>query len=682
MTRRITAVLTAMAATALVLSCTGEQQPEQKPGTEPTTEVKTVFTASAFENETKTALGDKADGKYPVLWAEGDCISVNGVVSEALTAEEAGGKKANFTVKGAVEAPYTAIYPSSARVSENSVKFVSAQTPAEAGFDPAAAIMVASGESTTLEFRQLCAYLRIVVNYPTNCTRRASKAVFKGNASEDVAGDFGFSAGEDGGVTLGEVSGAGAKTLTLTPADAEGGLVNFCMALPPQTFKSGFSLEFSDAKGCFLKAETTAEVALKQGVILNAPELTFTALDNTTSDLDEVEAGQLTIVWDKPVQITELKSGYGRAHRLNDGRLMASYASAGTSYCKFSSDKGKTWGGEKKVKSASGTPGQLDIVRYVMDTPDFAQLSSTNPYRPGRIIYAINERGFKDSKDSDGKTNRTDEYPYRISVCCSDDAGATWTYSGVVYKSSSNKERGCYEPFVLELPDGTVQIYFADKSPYSEDYQNISLIESKDGGESWSELRIVCYTDKLRDGMPTATIYNDYIYLAIEHLTPGKEQFYPQVVYNPISEKWNSMVPSSSPYRFDPFETSLASDTIYSGAPYIAQTDNYFLISYQTADVGKWGRVLAENHRLMEVQICPKSEMTGAKFEGLMRVQSRISGVYGVTKGMNWPSLCPLGGDEFLAIYELHDITAAGGSEDPHVWAVRGRITTSTPEFE
>ena len=585
-------------------------------------------------------------------------------------------------MKGAVEAPYTAIYPSSARVSENSVKFVSAQTPAEAGFDPAAAIMVASGESTSLEFRQLCAYLRIVVNYPANCTRRASKAVFKGNGSEDVAGDFSFSAGEDGSVTLGEVFGAGAKTLTLTPADAEGGLVNFCMALPPQTFKSGFSLEFSDAKGCFLKTETTAEVALKQGVILNAPELTFTALDNTTSDLDEVEAGQLTIVWDKPVQITELKSGYGRAHRLNDGRLIASYASAGTSYCKFSADNGKTWGGEKKVKSASGTPGQLDIVRYVMDTPDFAQLSSTNPYRPGRIIYAINERGFKDFKDSDGKTNRTDEYPYRISVCCSDDAGATWTYSGVVYKSSSNKERGCYEPFVLELPDGTVQIYFADKSPYSEDYQNISLIESKDGGESWSESRIVCYTDKLRDGMPTATIYNGNIFLAIEHLNSDNSQFHPQIVYNPVTANWNSPVLSPSSYRFDPFETSLASNTIYSGAPYIAQTDNYFLISYQTVDVSKWGQKPAEFHRLMEVQICPKSEMTGAKFEGKMRVKTRIPAGDGVKTGINWPSLCPLGGDEFLAIYELHDITDAGGSVSPHVWAVRGRITTSTPEFE
>ena len=84
----------------------------------------------------------------------------------------------------------------------------------------------------------------------------------------------------------------------------------------------------------------------------------------------------------------------------------------------------------------------------------------------------------------------------------------------------------------------------------------------------------------------------------------------------------------------------------------------------------------------MEVQICPKSEMSGAKFEGRMRVKTRIPKGDGVQTGINWPSLCPLGGDEFLAVFELHDITAAGGSVNPHVWAVRGRITTSTPEFK
>lgn len=679
-----------MTAAMAVAACTGEPQPNQQPGTEPEHEIKTVFAASTVETLTKTSLGDKtADGHYPVLWSEGDRISVNGVVSEALTADEAGKNKANFTVKGEMPAaPYTAIYPSSARVSENSVKFVSAQTPSESGFDPNAAIMAVQSSGEQLDFHHLAAYLRITVVYPENCKRRATKAVFCGNDSEAVAGEFGISFDESGAPVSGDVNGAGEKSITVTASETSeatavtnAGLTNFCIAMPALTFAKGFQIEFSDAKGVFLRAETSSSVELKQGVILKAPELTFTALDNTTSDLEEVEEGQLRIVWDTPVQIAEIKSGYGRVHRLNDGRLMASYTSSGTSYCKFSADNGKTWTGEKVVQAASGKPGQLDIVRYVMDTPDFAQLSSSNRYKPGRIIYAINERGFKDSKDAGGNKDRTDEYPYRISVCFSDDAGATWTNSEVVYKSSSNKERGCYEPFVLELPDGTVQIYFADKSPYSEDYQNISVIESKDGGESWGESRIVCYTDKLRDGMPTATIYNDNIFLAIEHLSLGKSQFYPQIVCNPVSASWSSSVLSPSPYRFDPFETSLASDTIYSGAPYIAQTDNYFLISYQTADVGKWGQKTAEAHRLMEVQICPKSEMTGATFEGRMRVRTRIPKGDGVQTGINWPSLCPLGGDEFLAIFELHDIKGSS-SDNPHVWAVRGRITTSTPEFK
>ncbi len=80
----------------------------------------------------------------------------------------------------------------------------------------------------------------------------------------------------------------------------------------------------------------------------------------------------------------------------------------------------------------------------------------------------------------------------------------------------------------------------------------------------------------------------------------------------------------------------------------------------------------------MEVQICPKSEMTGDKFEGKMRVKMQIPEGDGVKTGINWPAICPLGGDEFLALYELHDI-ATGKLQ---VNAVRGRITTSTPEFE
>lgn len=45
---------------------------------------------------------------------------------------------------------------------------------------------------------------------------------------------------------------------------------------------------------------------------------------------------------------------------------------------------------------------------------------------------------------------------------------------------------------------GEVQIYFSDETPYykqSRSYQNISVIESKDGGDSWSKARLIAVSD-------------------------------------------------------------------------------------------------------------------------------------------------------------------------------------------
>jgi len=668
----ITSIFAMMTAAMAVAACTGEPQPNQQPGTEPEHEIKTVFAASTVETLTKTSLGDKtADGHYPVLWSEGDRISVNGVVSEALTADEAGQNKANFTVKGEMPAaPYTAIYPSSARVSEYSVKFVSAQTPSEAGFDPNAAIMAVQSSGEQLDFHHLAAYLRITVAYPENCKRCATKAVFCGNDSEAVAGEFGISFDESGAPVSGDVNGAGEKSITVTASEGAGatagtaGLTNFCIAMPAQTFAKGFKIEFSDAKGVFLKAETSSCVELKQGIILKAPELTFTALDNTTSDLEEVETGQFRIVWDTPVAIDANGGTYVRVHRLNDGRLMATYTSGNAGQRRFSSNNGSTWTEKTTILPAYTENG----LTYRMDNIEFAQLSPSNPYKPGRIIYAVNERG---------KSSDASKTAYHISICTSDDNGVSVSELTRIHTSATSV--GCYEPFILELPDGTVQIYFADEMETGNPpYQKIRVIESTDGGETWGNLRDACYTETRRDGMPTAMLYNDNIYLAIEHYAADGEQLHPQVVYNPISDRWVNTVYASSPYRFDPFETPLASSTIYNGAPYIAQTDNYFIIAYQTMAAS----MLTNAYRVMEVQICPKSEMSGATFERKMRVKTRIPEGDGVKTGINWPAICPLGGDEFLALYELHEITTAGKEVKLKVKAVRGRITTSTPEFK
>lgn len=636
----------------------------------PELETETVFTAVSDGTTTKTALGEKTDGKYPVIWSEGDCIIVNGVVSKPLTAEAAGSNTSTFTMGKTLTPPYTAIYPADA-LNSDQITIKSEQMPVAGNFDPATAIMAAQSETTGLRFRQLCAYLRIKVNYPSSCDRQATKAVFRGNASESVAGQFSFNVNA-GNPVLGNVSGDGVKTITLTPAGNETSLADFCIAIPPQIFKEGFSIMFSDDRGTFLKATTSTQVELKAGVITNAPELTFTALENTTSDIEEVDGNILGITWDKPVLVSGWCSAYGRAHRLNDGRLMICYSNTWHGYARFSNDDGATWTGAKIVVPAY----KKDSLSHRMDNPEFAQLSASNPHHPGRIIYAVNER-VKDTKVAN--KDKT-VYPFHISISTSDDNGATWSSLKKLY--SSNNVSGCYEPFVLELPDGIVQIYFADETPYARDKitdQNISVIESKDGGDTWGEKRVVCYTFRMRDGMPTATVYNSNIYVAIEANGDGY-QFFPQIVYNTVADNWSRLVGAPSIYRFDPFQKSLKSAEIYSGAPYLIQTDNYFVMSYQTTD-GAPQSTHAERykHTVMEVQICPKSEFVKNKFS-TMRGVSRPFAIDQTKACAKWNSLCPLGGDEILAVY------GSGGRDHEgdtgYLYVVRGRITNKVFDFK
>ena len=661
MTRIIT--LTALLASSMLLvtACGNDNQPEQP------SESGTVFQAVVQGTETKTELGGKLDGKYDVLWSEGDRIAVNGAVSMPLSAEDAGSDCASFSFKDKLTSPYTAIYPSSALVGESSVKIPSVQAPASDGFDPSAAIMAASSENFELQFRQICAYLRIRVTYPDDCKRVATCAVFRGNDSEIISGQFSLNMG-DGAYSLGEVSGDAGKEISV---NSDGGLKNFCISLPPQVLNDGFSLEFSDADGVFLKAETTARVELKRGVILNAPELTFTLLDGKAPGLVEIDGEHPGISWGKPVLVSGWCSTYGRAHRLNDGRLMMCYSNTWHAKARFSGDNGATWGSEKIVARSYKSDGLV----YKMDNPEFAQLSAENPHHPGRIIYAVNER----VRDTSANSNIV--YPFHISICVSDDNGATWSPSPVKLYSSNNIS-GCYEPFVLELPDGTVQIYFADETPYAYkqiNYQNISVIESKDGGDTWGQKRIVCYTYAQRDGMPTATVYDGNIYVAIE-ACGNNIMFYPQIVYNPVSGSWSSMVQANSPYRFDPFETSMKSSEIYSGAPYLIQTDNYFVMSYQTTK-GAPQSTHEERykHTVMEVQLCPKDEIVDGKFS-TMRSATRPVSLDQTSACAKWNSLCPLGGDELLAVYS----TGGAGHEDSNgfLYVVKGRVTTTSLDLK
>ena len=92
------------AASSLLLSCTGG-------GDAPApTQVHTRICTGT----TKAAAGPQDSGLYPVLWQEGDRISVNGNLSNPLGATFAGSGEAVFSFSGfSSDAPFNMLYPGS-----------------------------------------------------------------------------------------------------------------------------------------------------------------------------------------------------------------------------------------------------------------------------------------------------------------------------------------------------------------------------------------------------------------------------------------------------------------------------------------------------------------------------------------------------------------------------------------
>ena len=68
-----------------------------------------VYEVSISLEESRTQLGEKVDGLYPLYWSEGDAIAINGVVSSPLTA--GGSSDATFSFSQPVSAPFCVVYP-------------------------------------------------------------------------------------------------------------------------------------------------------------------------------------------------------------------------------------------------------------------------------------------------------------------------------------------------------------------------------------------------------------------------------------------------------------------------------------------------------------------------------------------------------------------------------------------
>ena len=111
--------------------------------------------------ESRTHLGEKAEGVYPLYWSEGDAISVNGTVSNPL---EGIGESANavFKFNEEVTAPLCVVYPASEGA--NVVNFLAEQPYTVGTFAPQAAPMYGyATEGLSVQLQHLTGVLRLAI---------------------------------------------------------------------------------------------------------------------------------------------------------------------------------------------------------------------------------------------------------------------------------------------------------------------------------------------------------------------------------------------------------------------------------------------------------------------------------------------------------------------------------------
>lgn len=336
--------------------------------------------------------------------------------------------------------------------------------------------------------------------------------------------------------------------------------------------------------------------------------------------------------------------GYARMTQLFDGRLACVYeTSAGNIELVFSADMGITWGNKQVLfETANNIP---PYVPEILELSDYSILVACNP-RPREPF--------------------TDDRKFGIKVRKSTDGGRTWEQEQVIYQAQSTFENGCWEPSMVQLPGGEVQLFFANEGIYtSSGEQNISMLRSSDFGTTWStEPVIVGFRKDRRDGMPVPLLLKNKGELLVAIEDNKTDQFKPTIYREKLADNWDDgTILATDPRREYAPQTDPLADNVYAGAPYLEQLKSgEVILSYQT--------------NLQRDNIWDKSSMAVEIGDENGRNFSRRSVPFKMplSKHGLWNSLSVIDGNTPVAITS----TSAYSSTSTEVWMMKGRVI---PEF-
>lgn len=218
----------------------------------------------------------------------------------------------------------------------------------------------------------------------------------------------------------------------------------------------------------FLESLATAVVALA----------TFTSAHPLAQAKRQVDAAVSPIA--EPVVVDNI-GVYMRTTTLEDGTILAGYST--------------TEGDERFLRTARSTNGGDSWERLgIVDSGPAATREIDNAFPlsipGGPVLMAFRNH----DKDASGYTT------YRITVCVSDDGGATWSFLSEVDVREAAGRNGLWEPFLRIDRGGAIQAYYSAENA-DPDQDNL-MRASTDGGLNWGEPITVSGAGlQSRDGM-------------------------------------------------------------------------------------------------------------------------------------------------------------------------------------
>ncbi len=265
----------------------------------------------------------------------------------------------------------------------------------------------------------------------------------------------------------------------------------------------------------------------------------------TTALISSDLAAQMTrIDWDVSTRKFATNGNYARAIKISTGELVLAYNGGSDLYIRKSGNNGTTWGEQILVSHTDG---------YGNTNAEILQLSN------GWLLYTWNGRPLSDGS-----------IPYTIMTKISRDYGNTWGDERTVFKGGITSNRGVWEPSLLQIPSGEIQIYFANQSIFkNSDEQAITIMRSFDNGLSWGRSNAASFF-RPGDGMAVPVYLKNNRGIAVVLEDPHIHGFYkPTIVWTSTSDNW-LISRNNSRWLALRADNQIAAP-VYAGAPYLVQ---------------------------------------------------------------------------------------------------------------